>query len=82
MRYESVIFKGYGNSHPRGHYATNIGSSKVENHLYVQGTLQFNFPWAKSTQLFWKAFTDVCWIMQGNRDRLFFLVFLFYFSGR
>lgn len=55
--------------------ATHIGSScttKVENHLYVQGTLQFNFPWAKSTQLFWKAFTDVCWIMQGNHDVSFF----------
>lgn len=65
--------------------ATNIGSSrtsKVENHLYVQGTLQFNFPWAESTQLFWKAFADVRWIMQGNRDVSFFLVFLFYFSGR
>lgn len=44
----------------------------VVKHLYVQGTQQFNFPWAKSTQLFWKTFTDVCRIMRGNRCVSFF----------
>lgn len=41
------------------------------------GTLQFNFPWAKSAQLFWKTFTDVCWIMQGNRHVTFFFHSIF-----
>lgn len=31
-----------------------LHSCRVVKHLYVQGTLQFNFPRAKSTQLFWK----------------------------